>query len=132
MADGRPNNGRDEADEQLNQFRNRQKVLINVAIRIYMRVGSDETVLFRTILKFDAFCFRSLILSLWRYLGGSKNDNRCYTFSTTRGANCGSYGWTVTLRRIPSYVGIPGNAKADQKAKQGAWSSQPEVPLTLR
>ncbi|GFY38002.1 catalase [Trichonephila inaurata madagascariensis] len=25
MADGRPNNGRDEADEQLNQFRNRQK-----------------------------------------------------------------------------------------------------------
>ncbi|GFS76570.1 hypothetical protein TNCV_1621711 [Trichonephila clavipes] len=26
----------------------------------------------------------------------------------------------------------PGNEKADQKAKQGAESSQPEVPLTLK
>ncbi|GFV19716.1 reverse transcriptase [Trichonephila clavipes] len=43
-----------------------------------------------------------------------------------------SYGWTVALQWVPSHVGIPGNERADQKAKQGAESSQLEVSLTLR
>ncbi|GFV92913.1 reverse transcriptase [Trichonephila clavipes] len=42
------------------------------------------------------------------------------------------YGWTVALHWVPSHVGISGNERADQKAKQGAESTQPEVPLTLR
>ncbi|GFV15859.1 reverse transcriptase [Trichonephila clavipes] len=42
-----------------------------------------------------------------------------------------SYGWTTTLQ-VPSHVGIPGNERADQKAKQGVESTQPEVPLTLK
>ncbi|GFY02614.1 hypothetical protein TNCV_3504941 [Trichonephila clavipes] len=33
---------------------------------------------------------------------------------------------------LGSHVGIPGNERADQKAKQEAESTQPEVPLTLR
>ncbi|GFV36739.1 reverse transcriptase [Trichonephila clavipes] len=33
---------------------------------------------------------------------------------------------------VPSHVGIPGNEKTEQKAKQEAGSSQLEVPLTLR
>ncbi|GFT70938.1 reverse transcriptase [Trichonephila clavipes] len=37
-----------------------------------------------------------------------------------------SYGWTVALQYVPSYVGIPGNERADQKAKQGVKSSEPE------
>ncbi|GFW25114.1 major facilitator superfamily domain-containing protein 3 [Trichonephila clavipes] len=43
-----------------------------------------------------------------------------------------SYGWTVALQWVPSYVGVPGNERVDQKAKQGAESSQSKVPLTLR
>ncbi|GFT34351.1 reverse transcriptase [Trichonephila clavipes] len=43
-----------------------------------------------------------------------------------------SYGWTAALQWVPSHVGIPGNERANQKAKQGAESTQPEVPLTLR
>ncbi|GFV34837.1 reverse transcriptase [Trichonephila clavipes] len=43
-----------------------------------------------------------------------------------------SYGWTVALQWVPSHVWIPSNEFADQNAKQGAESSQPEVPLTLR
>ncbi|GFX55206.1 reverse transcriptase [Trichonephila clavipes] len=43
-----------------------------------------------------------------------------------------SYNWTVALQWVPSHVGILGNEKANQKVKQGAESSQPEVPLTLR
>ncbi|GFU18691.1 reverse transcriptase [Trichonephila clavipes] len=38
----------------------------------------------------------------------------------------------TALQWAPSHVGIPGNERADQKAKQGAESSQPEVSLTLR
>ncbi|GFS97500.1 uncharacterized protein TNCV_4262781 [Trichonephila clavipes] len=33
---------------------------------------------------------------------------------------------------LGSHFGIPGNERADQKAKQGAESTEPEVPLTLR
>ncbi|GFS98440.1 uncharacterized protein TNCV_3478361 [Trichonephila clavipes] len=33
---------------------------------------------------------------------------------------------------LGSRFGIPGNERADQKAKQGAESTEPEVPLTLR
>ncbi|GFV35502.1 uncharacterized protein TNCV_3205331 [Trichonephila clavipes] len=33
---------------------------------------------------------------------------------------------------VQSHVGIPGNERANQKAKQGTESTQPEVPLTLR
>ncbi|GFX87941.1 uncharacterized protein TNCV_4374061 [Trichonephila clavipes] len=40
--------------------------------------------------------------------------------------------WTVPLQWISSHVGIPSNERADQKDKQVAVSSQPEVPLTLR
>ncbi|GFU36317.1 hypothetical protein TNCV_559531 [Trichonephila clavipes] len=43
-----------------------------------------------------------------------------------------SNGWTVALYWVPSYVGIPSNERADKKAKQGAESSQPEVPLMLK
>ncbi|GFX35889.1 reverse transcriptase [Trichonephila clavipes] len=43
-----------------------------------------------------------------------------------------SYGWSVALQWVPSHVGIPGNERANQKAKQGDESSQLEVPLTLR
>ncbi|GFV82617.1 reverse transcriptase [Trichonephila clavipes] len=43
-----------------------------------------------------------------------------------------SYGWTVAEQWIPSHVRISGNEGADQKTKQGAESSQPDVPLTLR
>ncbi|GFV16898.1 reverse transcriptase [Trichonephila clavipes] len=43
-----------------------------------------------------------------------------------------TYGWTAALQWVPSHVGILGIERADQKAKQGAESSQPEVPLTLR
>ncbi|GFX21132.1 transposable element Tcb1 transposase [Trichonephila clavipes] len=37
-----------------------------------------------------------------------------------------------TTMWVPSHIGIPSNERADQKAKQGAESTQPEVPLTLR
>ncbi|GFW89340.1 reverse transcriptase [Trichonephila clavipes] len=43
-----------------------------------------------------------------------------------------SHDWTAALQRVPSPVVIPGNERADQKAKQGAESSQPEVPFALR
>ncbi|GFU54159.1 reverse transcriptase [Trichonephila clavipes] len=43
-----------------------------------------------------------------------------------------SYDWTVALQWVPRHVGIPDNDRADQNAKQGAESSQPEVPLTFR
>ncbi|GFW29968.1 reverse transcriptase [Trichonephila clavipes] len=43
-----------------------------------------------------------------------------------------SYGWTVTSQWVRSHVGIPDNERIDQKAKQGAESSQPEVPSSLR
>ncbi|GFW08450.1 reverse transcriptase [Trichonephila clavipes] len=39
---------------------------------------------------------------------------------------------TDCLKWVPSHVGTPGNERANQKAKQGAESIQPEVPLTLR
>ncbi|GFU56588.1 reverse transcriptase [Trichonephila clavipes] len=50
----------------------------------------------------------------------------------TKIAELFSYGWTVALQWVPSYVGIPGNERANQKAKQRAESTQLEVPLTLR
>ncbi|GFV69196.1 reverse transcriptase [Trichonephila clavipes] len=50
----------------------------------------------------------------------------------TKIAELMSYGWTVGLLWIPGHVGIPGNERAGQKVKQGAESSQPEVPLTFR
>ncbi|GFU10255.1 reverse transcriptase [Trichonephila clavipes] len=43
-----------------------------------------------------------------------------------------SYGWTAALQWIASDVGIPGNKRADQKAKQGAEPTQMEFFLTLR
>ncbi|GFX32112.1 reverse transcriptase [Trichonephila clavipes] len=43
-----------------------------------------------------------------------------------------SYGWIVVLKRVPSHFAIPGNERANQKAKQGAESSQPEISLTIR
>ncbi|GFT32436.1 reverse transcriptase [Trichonephila clavipes] len=36
------------------------------------------------------------------------------------------------LKSVPSRVGISDNERADQKPKEGAESSQPEVPLTLK
>ncbi|GFX63336.1 reverse transcriptase [Trichonephila clavipes] len=50
----------------------------------------------------------------------------------TKIADLISYGWTADLQLVPSHVGVPGNERADQKAKQRAKSTQPEVPLTLR
>ncbi|GFT53207.1 uncharacterized protein TNCV_4233061 [Trichonephila clavipes] len=38
----------------------------------------------------------------------------------------------LALQWVQSHVGIAGNKRADQIAKQGAESTQPEVPLTLR
>ncbi|GFY17745.1 uncharacterized protein TNCV_1074801 [Trichonephila clavipes] len=38
----------------------------------------------------------------------------------------------MALQWVPSRVGIPDNKRARQKVKQGAESTQPEVPLTLR
>ncbi|GFT21888.1 hypothetical protein TNCV_3179841 [Trichonephila clavipes] len=38
----------------------------------------------------------------------------------TKTAELISYGWTVALQWVPSHVGIPGNGRADQKAKQEA------------
>ncbi|GFV64922.1 reverse transcriptase [Trichonephila clavipes] len=43
-----------------------------------------------------------------------------------------SYGWTTTLQWVPSHFRIPSNGRGDQKAKQGAESTQPEISLTLR
>ncbi|GFT58497.1 hypothetical protein TNCV_1249871 [Trichonephila clavipes] len=43
-----------------------------------------------------------------------------------------SYDWNGALKWIQSHVESPGNEMADQKAKHGAESSQPEVPSTLR
>ncbi|GFV20520.1 reverse transcriptase [Trichonephila clavipes] len=43
-----------------------------------------------------------------------------------------SYGWTASLQWVLSHVGIHGNERADQKAKHGAKSTQPEFSLTLR
>ncbi|GFX87969.1 reverse transcriptase [Trichonephila clavipes] len=43
-----------------------------------------------------------------------------------------SSGWTAALHCVPSHVRIPGDERADQKAKQGAESIHPEVALTLR
>ncbi|GFW53869.1 reverse transcriptase [Trichonephila clavipes] len=40
--------------------------------------------------------------------------------------------WTAALQWVQSHVGVPSNERADPKAKQGAESTQPEVPLTLR
>ncbi|GFV25001.1 reverse transcriptase [Trichonephila clavipes] len=50
----------------------------------------------------------------------------------TKVAELISYGWTVSLQCVSSHVGISDNERADQKAKNEAESSQPEVPLTLR
>ncbi|GFW67520.1 hypothetical protein TNCV_3391911 [Trichonephila clavipes] len=38
----------------------------------------------------------------------------------------------LALQWVPNHVGILGNERANQKAKQGAQSSQPEVTLILR
>ncbi|GFY27431.1 reverse transcriptase [Trichonephila clavipes] len=38
----------------------------------------------------------------------------------------------MTLQWVPSHVGIPDNERADQKAKQGADSTQSEILLTPR
>ncbi|GFV96934.1 reverse transcriptase [Trichonephila clavipes] len=43
-----------------------------------------------------------------------------------------SYGWSAALQWVPSHVGVPGNERTDQRAKQGAESTQKEVPWTLR
>ncbi|GFV27042.1 hypothetical protein TNCV_4852791 [Trichonephila clavipes] len=43
-----------------------------------------------------------------------------------------NYGWTVALQWVPSHIRIPGNKRADKKAKQEAELLQPEVSLTLR
>ncbi|GFW15903.1 reverse transcriptase [Trichonephila clavipes] len=50
----------------------------------------------------------------------------------TKTAELISYGWITALQWIRSHVGIPGNERAFQKAKQEAESIQSEVPLTLR
>ena len=41
-------------------------------------------------------------------------------------------GWVLWLQWVPSHVGVPGNERADLKARQGAESIQPNIPLTLR
>ncbi|GFX10073.1 reverse transcriptase [Trichonephila clavipes] len=56
------------------------------------------------------------------------NGGHSYTFGPT----VSPHGWTVALQWVPSHVGIPGNERANQKAKQGAESSQLEDLLTLR
>ncbi|GFX20391.1 hypothetical protein TNCV_3487491 [Trichonephila clavipes] len=43
-----------------------------------------------------------------------------------------SYGWIAALQWVPSHVGILSNERIDQKAKQGAESAQPDIPLILR
>ncbi|GFW52781.1 reverse transcriptase [Trichonephila clavipes] len=48
----------------------------------------------------------------------------------TKIADLISYGWTVALQWVQSHVGVLGNERTEQKAKQGAESTQPEVSLT--
>ncbi|GFV99472.1 uncharacterized protein TNCV_5078361 [Trichonephila clavipes] len=48
------------------------------------------------------------------------------------GIFCGDSTYGHELVWLPSHVGIPSNERADQNAKQGAESSQPEVSLPLR
>ncbi|GFU84733.1 hypothetical protein TNCV_2126741 [Trichonephila clavipes] len=59
------------------------------------------------------------------------------TMSQTKTVELISYGWTAairdsTLQWVPSHAGVPGNERAEQKVKQGAEATYPEVSLTLR